>query len=78
MTPEEFMELVSGLPDTEKLKVLRLLEIAKGHRKAGSIIEDCRKRGFDIQATIAELSKCLHTIGLSTRTGKKKPRRSGA
>jgi hypothetical protein len=59
MTVDEFEELVSELSDAQKLKVLRLLEIASARPDARSAIKDCHQRGLDLDATLAELSRRL-------------------
>jgi hypothetical protein len=61
MTLKEFEDLVAALTDTEKLKVLRLLEIAVSRPDVRSAIKDCHERGLDLDATIAELTRRLWT-----------------
>ena len=61
VTPQEFGELVAELTDTQKIKVLRLLTIAVSRPEARSLINECKKRGLGIDATIEELSRRLWT-----------------
>jgi len=59
VTSEEFEDLVAGLSTSQKLKVLRLLALAAAHPSAGQVLDECNKRGLDLDATVAELSKSL-------------------
>ncbi|HVY65160.1 MAG TPA: hypothetical protein VHH11_10100 [Gammaproteobacteria bacterium] len=59
MTREELMELVSKMNDSEKLKVLRLLQIAASCPEAMSVFKDCHGRGLDLDGTLAELFRRL-------------------
>lgn len=58
---DELVELISRLSDTQKLKVARLLEVAAGSAAARSVIEECRRRGLDLERTLAELIRRQET-----------------
>ena len=55
MKPDPVFRLVSEMSALQKLSLLQLLKLGAASPEVRSVVMDCRERGLDVDATLAEV-----------------------
>jgi hypothetical protein len=55
MKPDAVFRLVSEMSALQKLSLLQLLKLGAASPEVRSVVMDCRGRGLDVDATLAEV-----------------------
>jgi len=55
MKPDAVFRLVTQLTDLQKLSLLQLLKLGAASPEVRSVVIECRDRGLDVDATLAEV-----------------------
>jgi len=55
MKPDAVFRLVTQMTDLQKLSLLQLLKLGSASPEVRSVVMECRDRGLDVDATLAEV-----------------------
>jgi hypothetical protein len=68
MTSDAVFRLVTEMSDLQKLSLLQLLKLGATSPDVRSVVMNCRDRGLDVDATLAEVLRRFAVKTASPRT----------